>query len=499
MKEAFFNLFRGLERAHGRFTIQRVNTAKHGKQEGRAETVREPVTSALWDKHLKGEQGLGIIPIRDDATIFFGAIDIDKNDIDHVALEEKITALELPLVVARSKSGGAHCCLFGNEPLPARLARDRLTEWAALLGYAGAEVFPKQVKLASDQDIGNWLNMPYFDAEKTTRYAIADGKKLSAKEFIDYAMALRVSVLNLEELQRKPSPELEGGPPCLQTLVAQGFPEGTRNNGLYNLAVYARLRYGDNWPQHVEQYNHAYMHPPLQAREVVVLEKSISKKKYFYKCSEAPINAVCNKKLCVQRQYGVGQETDDAINIVLGSFTRRTTDPVTWIVDVDGYRIEMDTEDLMEQPRFRKKCVEKISLLPPRVPPVRWEATIREKVRLAEIQEAPMDATPTGQFLLHLKDFCTGKLQGKTKEDLLRGKPWTEKECTYFRSPDLLAYLDRLRFRAFTERKIWSILREIGGHTQFSIKGVCVQCWWVPEFTVQQEAFEVPEIPKEEF
>lgn len=33
--------------------------------------------------------------------------------------------------------------------------------------------------------------------------------------------------------------EIKDGPPCLQALMRQGFPEGTRNNGLFNIGVYS--------------------------------------------------------------------------------------------------------------------------------------------------------------------------------------------------------------------------------------------------------------------
>jgi uncharacterized ion transporter superfamily protein YfcC len=43
---------------------------------GEAVTVTGEVTEALWEQHLSGRQGIGIIPIRDDSTCVFGAIDV---------------------------------------------------------------------------------------------------------------------------------------------------------------------------------------------------------------------------------------------------------------------------------------------------------------------------------------------------------------------------------------------------------------------------------------
>ena len=114
-------------------------------------------------------------------------------------------------------------------------------------------------------------------------------------------------------------------------------------------------------------------------------------------------------------------------------------------------------------------------------------------------QEAqPVDSTK-GQFLYNLEQFCVKRHVGKSREDLLRRKPWSEAGRTYFRSTDLMAFLERNRFKAFTERKVWSILRETGGHIQYAIKGRCVQCWWIPEFAQQTEDFTTPQIQPEEF
>ena len=43
---------------------------------------------------------------------------------------------------------------------------------SAYLGYGGCEIFPKQEELLVERgDIGNFINLPYFDAEQTMRYA----------------------------------------------------------------------------------------------------------------------------------------------------------------------------------------------------------------------------------------------------------------------------------------------------------------------------------------
>ena len=61
---------------------------------------------------------------------------------------EKI--LKLPLVVCRSKSGGAHIFLFSTKFIEEKIMRDKLLEIRAILGFANAEVFPKQIELKSE-------------------------------------------------------------------------------------------------------------------------------------------------------------------------------------------------------------------------------------------------------------------------------------------------------------------------------------------------------------
>jgi len=126
--EAFKVLFPSYTRAHGLFKITGAD-AQTGKQKGKARTLNTQAPIRAWEEHLAGgPRGLGTIPLLDDGvSVKWAAIDIDVNDIDHTCLEEKVVELELPLVVCRSKSGGAHCYLFLEEPCPAKDAVDALT------------------------------------------------------------------------------------------------------------------------------------------------------------------------------------------------------------------------------------------------------------------------------------------------------------------------------------------------------------------------------------
>ena len=49
--------------------------------------------------------------------------------------------------------------------------QDKLNEIRSVLGYGGSEVFPNN-ELKSKDDTGNFLNLPYFNGDRTTRYVL---------------------------------------------------------------------------------------------------------------------------------------------------------------------------------------------------------------------------------------------------------------------------------------------------------------------------------------
>ena len=52
--------------------------------------------------------------------------------LDFKKIISKIRKLDLPLVMCRSKSGGAHIFLFLKEPTQAKIIRDKLIESSSL-------------------------------------------------------------------------------------------------------------------------------------------------------------------------------------------------------------------------------------------------------------------------------------------------------------------------------------------------------------------------------
>ena len=459
------------------------------------------MTVDLWVGHLKGEIGVGCFPLRDDGRCRWGVIDVDRYDVDLVKIAKEVVKLQLPLIVCRSKSGGAHIFLFLREWVDAKIVRGKLMEWAVALGYGGVEVFPKQTRLASTRDFGNWLNMPYFNAERSMRYGIRPktGDALSAEEFLDTVEQIATDEQAIVSIEVKIAPELEGGPPCLQVLSRSGFPEGTRNQALFNIGVYLKKRYGEeNVADHLDNMNQAYMKPPLGHEDVSKVLKSVLKKNYSFRCKEQPISAVCNRQICLTRAYGVGRESSSDPGIEVGQITKLLTDPPVWIVEVNSMRIEMDTDTLMNQRLFSRIAMEKLNVVTSLIKDFDWRETIRKKMTEVEEIAAPEDASDAGTLLLHVQEFCTLDRQtARSRDELLLGKPWISEGRVFFRSVDLQKFLtiQRLSHR-WPSSSLYQALRSHGAqHHQFNVKGKNVQCWSLPAFAELQEPLDPVPLP----
>lgn len=212
--ERMFRLFTGNPAGHGTYVNEEKSPGKAKAEIKRtARTLKTPPTVGLWQQHLDGTRPLGVVPVMPDGTCHWAAIDIDKYDLTHADIVRALADRDIPGIVCRSKSGGAHILFFFSEPVPAATVKTKLVGVAVGLGWpATTEVFPKQ----DNPDIGNWLNMPYFDADMGTRYAVReDGRGLSVYQFLKTAEAGRITRAQFEALSAaevSPAPQREDIP-----------------------------------------------------------------------------------------------------------------------------------------------------------------------------------------------------------------------------------------------------------------------------------------------
>ena len=383
-----------------------------------------------------------------------------------------------------------------------------LQHLSSALGYGESEIFPKQIKLHLDRgDVGNFLNLPYFDAENGLRYAFKDdGTSATLKEFFslyDQYVQTPEEIIKLQILENGKKNFLQDGPPCLQILCADKISEGGRNNGLFNLGVYLRKAYPDSWESEILNYNMKYLHPPLPLNEVNIVAKQLERKDYAYKCTDAPINAHCNKELCQTRKFGVGAAVQGAS---IANLRKYNSTPPVWFMDVNGEPLELDTDALQSQALFQKTCMEQLNFMPRSLSRINWEnriSALLTEMRQNEsaIIEVSQDASTSGQFYDYLEAFCRHLQQAQDKEEILLKKPWTDedKNITYFRLKDFENFLKKNKFFEFKSHKIAQRLRDINGESiVLKIKNRSVRVWSIPSFDVADVDISAPDFHQEE-
>jgi hypothetical protein len=264
MLSQFIEIFQGLDIAYGEYFLDGSKDAVTGKEKGRAITKRAPVTKELFQKHLNGEINLGVIPITQDNTCFWGCIDVDKYDLDYKILLQTIRTKQYPLVPYRSKSGGIHLFLHVSTPIPAGDMINKLSLLATDLGLSSCEIFPKQRKImVHKNDLGNWLNIPYQQAARTTRYALYDnGTGVPITDWYEWVKKYQLTVEQFNAIEIKNDDIAELGfdqyPPCLQALIRNGCEGGYRNNALTAFATLAKKKNPDGWQKEVWDRNEGF-------------------------------------------------------------------------------------------------------------------------------------------------------------------------------------------------------------------------------------------------
>ena len=446
--DKFIDIFSGSFSAYGQ-TRKTEEFDERGKHKTKSFIIKRIPSTTMFKEHLAGkEPALGIIPINEENKCKWACIDIDLyNGFDHKALIKKIKENNFPLIVFRSKSGGAHVFLFTSEFTPAALFRSKLKEMAAILGYANAEIFPKQNKVdMSKGGTGSFLNLPYHNVKMTMRYAIkTDGSAMNLEEFFVEYDKVKLTEDQLRNLKLKEEKEvdnlLKGAPPCLVTISKQGIPNGQRNNAMYNFGVYTKKRFPDTWDRELFKYNDAYCKPPLEKKEVDTIIKSIDGKEYNYKCKDEPIVSFCNAKKCVMQEFGVG---DGLPETEIKEIQKYDSDPPLYYVTIGDEQVEVESQDLHEPDRFSLKCLEQIDQAMPPVGKLIWRKAINKLLK----NTIPITAPESTKIHIQLKELLgdyINKIPGKEWKDILRGLSYTEEGVSYFKFKDFWKYIIRTK------------------------------------------------------
>lgn len=502
LAKSLMALFDGNHRSHGEFNQLRDPPNK---------TVQKPPELMHFEDHLTGTIGVGIAPIRDDGRCSWAAIDIDahhgKPPIDLAALSERVEKANLPLLVCRSKSGGAHAYLFLSDPAQCDKVRRLMSSWAAAIGHPGVEVFPKQDVLGPDLETGNrslgsWINLPYFGGNSTDRYCWFGGKQLQIEDFLTTAEAYATTYAKLIEVQVGDHPD---APPCIQAMLQNGVGKGLRNDAMFVLTLYAKQKDSDNYRPMLLEWNRTIFEEPLPNPEVNRTISSAARRDYKYRCNTRPCSDYCDSAVCITRKFGITPGDKAALDTYkmpeFGDLYKHNTNPVQWVIEIDGHSVRMDTRALMDFNQVRILAADKLTRVMPPMKNQDWQVILDTKMKGAILVEEAPEARTNGVLRQKLSEFLrrvdmkADPADLNNRKHLMRGTPVVtmldKEKVIIFRGTDLQEYLKRNRADELAGVNLWFILKDIGAkHSELTIDKKRASVWSVP--FLQELAIDFP-------
>tara|TARA_R100000697_G_scaffold25174_1_gene33111 strand:+ start:1236 stop:2798 length:1563 start_codon:yes stop_codon:yes gene_type:complete len=470
----FKEIFLGLERAYGTFQ-PKESLREDNKAEGETWIRKNPVEDSLWESHLKGLwPSIGIFPINDEDKCRWGCIDVDEYPIDHVIIAQKIAGKNLPFIVTKSKSGGAHIFLFFKEYVNAGIVHHKIRDLASSMGLGHCEVFPKQEKLLregneSDWEVGSFLNMPYHNGlDQTDRYAFDDkGNVLNLDGFLAEVENKSLTTEQLKKLSlKKEKSEFHDAPYCIEAYLTENgkVQKGSRDNFLFQYAVFAKKKYGESYEDEVHKFHHKNFEEALRPKEIEKIIKQADKKDWGYKCKDQPMCQFCNKSLCRIRKFGIGE---DSVITDVGNVTQygNNDDAIYHITINQESTIVCTVEELYDQHKFRKKCLVKTKSMPPMMSRNDYDAFVTSLVSKAIEVKTDEEMTPEGQFKIVLAKYISNQANAVDIDDILNGQCFVDDEenKVYFRIDQLQEYMRNRKHAALSTNQVAVFIRSLGG------------------------------------
>ena len=124
------------------------------------------------------------------------------------------------------------------------------------------------------------------------------------------------------------------------------------------------------------------------------------------------------------------------------------SDPPIFFVTVDEDTIEVDGPTLHDAEKFSVRCLEELGMPMLPVAKLVWRKMLATLMKNMDETEAPDDTKVDVQLKEVITDFVSRN--GKTMEDVLKRKPYTEEGTSHFKFKDFWGYL--LKSKSWPER-----------------------------------------------
>ena len=297
-------------------------------------------------------------------------------------------------------------------------------------------------------------------------------------------------------------------PPCLKIMEGKGYPQGTRNNGIFNVGVFYRKAFPNDWEDLLQKFITKYM-PEMKPEEVIRETKQIALNndegeiKYFYRCNDVPIKNHCNKELCATTRYGIKKEEVFADYPVVTELHILDSQPPVYYVyaDVNGKRLKtrVDDEDHLLYAKPFRKVFNRTHLINfPKVSEKDWDALIDHLYKNKIIIEAPEDASTYAEFMDYLNEFCATNGRGsKSMDELSLDRAFIDedKEKIYFKLETFQKWLQNTKNYKKKRSTLVSFLRDEAKaeSTWVQVNKKSQRCWEL-DFKLDDTIMEKPDL-----
>ena len=316
--------------------------------------------------------------------------------------------------------------------------------------------------------------MPYFNADDTKQGLILHGEMVDLNTALTEIKSKETTIEEIDEFIA--TLPYYDAPPCLQTMFLLNMmgKNSGRNNYLFSFGVFLKKKDENYFEQELMEINNS-MNSPLSVEEVeTTLLSSLRKKDYTYKCTVSPCLDYCDKKICKNKEYGIGKNDGYFTNLILGSMIQyNTSEPYyEWNVKIkedDSYSMLRfkDENEIIKQDTFLKLTMRKLHFLPFKMKQVEWFKLVNQALQDLTIIEVKRedDTSSLSIFLNIFYSFLTSRAFATTYDQMIGGRVYYNSKTDeyYFRTKDILDYLYTYKnFKLFQPREVHGILRDIG-------------------------------------
>lgn len=487
----FYTLFKGNESAYG---VTKVGDMVNGKAEAQSFLKHEEITPAVIQRHLQGEESIGIAPIKSSGTCSFGAIDIDNYKYDLLDIVKAIEDFNLPLVPCWSKSKKLHLYIFFEDEAPADEVI-KLLQWyvRAFALDKKTEVFPKQSKTNSTNTFYSWINIPYFNAEDETNHrkiVKGDGTLItSLPEALSY---IKTKWFTLKDHKAFIDDfEYKDAPPCiLSGLLLRDIGPGQRNNWLFSVGVYFKLK-DENCDLRtlLTDVNHSLHNPIPDAELEATIIKGFNRKTYFYMCASLDR---CDKAICRQKEFGI--ESNQSTGLEFGELTQYMTDPPYYEWIVNGQKLTFFNEqEILGQMKFRALCMRQLHIVPRHVKDDRWSSILTkacENIKVVDQVVTSGDFTAGSTFFDLTCRFFTTKRMADNVTQISLGRVYKDearKEYVFTAKSFMDFLISKNDFKSYQPVEVRIRLQQLGAYKESNL-------WRIPVSSIPQDVVQKPEI-----